>query len=121
MVSSCVAINRSTVHRGAYFQCTAEDCGKQYKTRESISLHQKLAKHEGSELIEPGRHICDKCNKSFPSKNSLDVHNIEEHSGFPLRCSSCLESFPSFSQLKGKETIRLDLKSLEFMALLDRS
>ena len=80
-----------------------ENCGKQYKTRESISLHHKMVGHEGMELIEPGKHTCDKCNLNFITKSSLDLHNIEEHLVVgPLKCSTCFEEFDSFSGLRGK-------------------
>ena len=94
---------RSTVHRGAFFQCTMENCGKQYKTRESITLHHKMVSHEGMELIEPGKYACDKCNENFLTKSLLDLHNIEEHLIIgPLKCSTCFETFNAFSELRGK-------------------
>lgn len=87
-------------------------------------LHHKTVLHEGFELVEPGKHSCGKCNLTFGSKAGLDEHNIEEHYiiGGPLKCSTCMESFNSFNDLKGTGTLLpLELNSRSYSFSVDHS
>ena len=98
--------HRNTAHRGAFYQCTTENCGKQYKTKESIHLHHKTVNHSGLELIGALTYTnekkCDSCDKNFDSKSLLDYHNIEEHFSTEkcFKCKSCDLRLDSFDNLK---------------------
>ena len=117
-----LAHHRSTVHRGAYFQCTDDNCGKQYKTRESINLHQKMNKHSSMQLIEPGKLLesgstetdqltvpsssltCTDCGRSFKSKSLLQRHLSVVHSeSRPYACDHCPLTFKSATNLRAHQ------------------
>ena len=113
---------RNTAHRGSFYKCTTEECGKQYKTKESIDLHHKTVNHSGVELtgIETKQASCDKdvddlleqvekeneisksdfdcetCNKSFKTKTLLSRHQSVVHTeNRPYSCDSCNLKFKS--------------------------
>ena len=98
--------HRNTAHRGAFYQCSTENCGKQYKTKESIHLHHKTVNHSGLELIGALTYTnekkCDTCDKNFDSKSLLDYHIIEEHFSTEkcFKCKSCDLRLDSFDNLK---------------------
>ena len=110
---------RSTIHRGAFFQCCHENCGKQYKTRESIDLHHKTVNHSGSELIEPGKSSlhsekkenvlsdnfnCQDCSRSFKNKTLLQRHMSTTHSDLrPYECDTCPLKFKSSTNLRAHQ------------------
>ena len=112
-----LAHHRSTAHRGAYFQCTNDNCGKQYKTRESIYLHHKMASHSSMHLVEPGKlpsddkdtdaltsYTCPDCARSFKSKSLLQRHLSVVHSeARPFSCEHCPLSFKSATNLRAHQ------------------
>ena len=120
------SIFRSTVHRGAYFQCTDDNCGKQYKTRESINLHHKMNKHSSMQLVEPSKKLeesgenetdqltssamasstftCADCARSFKSKSLLQRHLSVVHSeARPYACDHCPLTFKSATNLRAHQ------------------
>ena len=87
--------------KGEYYRCTTENCGKKYKTKESIELHHKTVNHDGSELGIAEKYICEYCHRSYDSKTYLDDHVIEEHftTERAFQCMHCLERLNTFDEL----------------------
>ena len=87
--------------KGEYYRCTTENCGKKYKTKESIELHHKTVNHDGSELGLSEKYICEYCHQTYDSKTYLDDHVIEEHftTERAFQCLHCLERWNTFDDL----------------------
>ena len=52
---------------------------------------------ENDETNRDGRFICEKCNKSFSQKDSLEKHIEVKHDGKTYRCKHCAKKFSSYT------------------------
>ena len=54
-------------HHGKCFQCTYEDCDKQFKRKDQLSIH--IMKHKGEATF-----VCSESNKNFYHRNHFENH-----------------------------------------------
>ena len=89
--SSCKTLQEECIDESDLFKCVV--CSRSCSTQENLQDHAKL--HAGEQ------YPCLLCSKSFTSKFSLRTHLVSQHvAQYSVKCSSCLETFPSHSQLE---------------------
>ena len=89
--SSCKTLQEECIDISDLFKCVV--CSKSCSTQENLQDHAKL--HAGEQ------YPCLLCSKSFTSNLSLRTHLVSQHvAQYSVKCSSCLETFPSHSQLE---------------------
>ena len=115
-------VHDDSVHKGIKFSC--KSCGKSLTQKAALNRHMKTAhgiseknKHDNEngpktvpsenliksvhEETKPSQETnnCDKCNKSFKSRQSLNIHHDAVHKGIKYSCKSCGKSLTQKSAL----------------------
>ena len=75
------------------YGCMHDGCGKEYTTKVNLKRH-ILISHAKSK-----RFICQRCDRSFASKQNLVEHSYLHSGDKPYECALCKERFRHISSL----------------------
>jgi uncharacterized Zn-finger protein len=73
--------------------CMHNDCGKEYSTKVNLKRH-ILISH-----VKSKRFTCERCDRSFASKQNLVEHSYMHSGEKPYECVFCKERFRHISSL----------------------
>ncbi|XP_043219326.1 zinc finger protein 497-like isoform X2 [Amphibalanus amphitrite] len=99
------------LHRGVRFECLG--CSARFKLGAELAFHQTETGHTGQGVVEGvdsepladrSRVPCTECPRSFASKWSLHVHQLQRHNADKrFECPTCHKKFGQLSQMRMHE------------------
>ncbi|XP_033610537.1 zinc finger protein 70 isoform X16 [Cryptotermes secundus] len=78
--------------------CHCDICGNTYPYSSSLYVHRKVV-HEGRQRAEKGTFSCVVCDKTFSTRNYLDVHRRTHTGEKPFVCTVCSRAFSQRTSL----------------------
>ena len=84
---SMVKRHRLAKHQNVKFPCPVDSCGQQLSCQSALLNHVKM-KHSPKTRFQ-----CAQCDKSFATRQCLELHIRGDHEGLKVQCRSCDKEF----------------------------